>query len=134
MLLSGVFLQNQSYSRFNLPDEWGELIRASGLSVILLLSGFELNLTDIRKAGAVALRLTFIPGALEALVCGFSSSIIFGMPLSLGLCLGFILAAVSPAVVVTGMLNLQKRGYGTEKGIPSLIVAAASFDDVIAIS
>ena len=47
---------------------------------------------------------------------------------------GFVLAAVSPAVVVVGMFNLQQRGYGVEKGIPSLVVAAASFDDVVAIS
>ena len=48
--------------------------------------------------------------------------------------LGFVLAAVSPAVVVPGMLSLQERGYGTGKGIPTLVMAAASFDDVIAIS
>merc|ERR1719282_2119097 len=48
--------------------------------------------------------------------------------------MGFILAAVSPAVVVGGMFDLQRRGYGVDKGVPSLVVAAASFDDVVAIS
>ena len=32
------------------------------------------------------------------------------------------------------MFDLQKRGFGIAKGIPSLVVAAASFDDVVAIS
>merc|ERR1719476_438524 len=32
------------------------------------------------------------------------------------------------------MFDLQSRGYGVGKGIPSLVVAAASFDDVVAIS
>jgi NhaP-type Na+/H+ or K+/H+ antiporter len=50
------------------------------------------------------------------------------------LTLGFVLSAVSPAVVVPGMLSLQARGYGTGKGIPTLVMAAASFDDVLAIS
>jgi len=32
------------------------------------------------------------------------------------------------------MFDLQSRGYGVKKGVPSLVVAAASFDDVVAIS
>lgn len=48
--------------------------------------------------------------------------------------LGFILAAVSPALVVVGMLDLQQLGFGVKKGIPSLVIAAASFDDIVAIT
>ena len=40
----------------------------------------------------------------------------------------------SYALVVLGMFELQSRGFGVAKGIPSLVVAAASFDDVVAIS
>ena len=32
------------------------------------------------------------------------------------------------------MLDLQARGFGTAKGIPTMVVAAASFDDVLAIA
>jgi NhaP-type Na+/H+ or K+/H+ antiporter len=64
---------------------------------------------------------------------GFMAVVFFGMPIWLGLSLGFILAAVSPAVVVTSMIDLQHKGYGALKGIPSLIIAAASFDDIVAI-
>lgn len=46
----------------------------------------------------------------------------------------FILAAVSPAVVVPSLLNLSDRGYGLDKGIPTLVIAAASVDDVLAIT
>lgn len=48
--------------------------------------------------------------------------------------LGFILAAVSPAVVVTQMLGLMEKGIGTGKGIPTMILAGASIDDVFAIT
>ena len=51
-----------------------------------------------------------------------------------GFMLGFVLAAVSPAVVVPSLLSLQERGYGVDKGIPTLVIAAASVDDVLAIS
>ena len=46
----------------------------------------------------------------------------------------FVLAAVSPAVVVPCLLSLQEQGYGNDKGIPTLVIAAASIDDVLAIS
>lgn len=46
----------------------------------------------------------------------------------------FIQAAVSPAVVVPCLLTLSDQGYGLDKGIPTLVIAAASLDDVLAIS
>ena len=48
--------------------------------------------------------------------------------------LGFIIAAVSPAVVVPPMLNFISRGKGEKKGIPTIILAGASIDDVFAIT
>lgn len=44
--------------------------------------------------------------------------------------LGTVMAAVSPAVVVPRMLKLKENGYGTAKGIPQMIMAGASADDV----
>ena len=114
--------------------EWSGAIRSAGLSVILMRSGLELDLEAFQKIGWMAARLTVMPGLSEAVVCGLVATIIFDMHLTLGLSLGFILGAVSPAVVVLGMFDLQSRGYGVAKGIPSLVVAAASFDDVVAIS
>ena len=46
----------------------------------------------------------------------------------------FVIAAISPAVVVLGLLGLQKQGYGTAQGIPTLLIAAATGDDVLDIS
>lgn len=97
-------------------------------------SGLELDIQTLKRAGGAAMRLTACPGIVEAIVVGGLATAIFKMPIALGLTLGFILAAVSPAVVVSGMFELQKRGYGVRKGIPSIIVAAASFDDVVAIT
>jgi len=41
---------------------------------------------------------------------------------------------VSPAVVVPSLLLLDAQGYGVDKGIPTLVIAASSIDDVIAIT
>lgn len=45
-----------------------------------------------------------------------------------------MLSAVSPAVVVPSLLSLKEKGYGENKGISTLVIAASSFDDVIGIS
>ena len=117
-----------------LPESWSATIRVAGLSIIFIRSGLELDWRAFKRVGWVALRLTCLPGISEATVVGLAAMGLFQMNIFMGLTLGFILAAVSPAVVVNGMFALQKAGYGIAKGIPSLVVAAASFDDVVAIT
>lgn len=41
---------------------------------------------------------------------------------------------MSPAVVVPSMMALDAQGYGVSKGIPTLVIAASSIDDVICIT
>ena len=41
---------------------------------------------------------------------------LFELPIALALTAGFIQSAISPTVLVTGMLELQRRGYGQAKG------------------
>ena len=47
--------------------------------------------------------------------------------------MGCVMAAVSPAVIVPRMLKLKEEGYGTDKGIPQMIMAGASADDIFVI-
>ena len=47
--------------------------------------------------------------------------------------MGSVLAAVSPAVVVPRMVKLMDESYGVKEGIPQLILAGASVDDVYVI-
>ena len=56
------------------------------------------------------------------------------MPWSLCLAQGYTLGAVSPAVLVPSMMILHNNGYGVKKGIPTTLIAASSFDDIIAIT
>mmetsp|Transcript_34301 Transcript_34301/g.90215 ORF Transcript_34301/g.90215 Transcript_34301/m.90215 type:complete len:663 (+) Transcript_34301:61-2049(+) len=117
-----------------LPNNWASDIITFGLSIIFMRGGLELDLELVKKAGSAAIRLTVMPGVCEALMVAVFSMMIFGMSFILGLSLGFILAAVSPAVVVGAMFELKKKGYGVKQNIPTLVVAAASMDDVVAIS
>ncbi|CAH8438547.1 unnamed protein product [Schistosoma margrebowiei] len=62
------------------------------------------------------------------------SRFLIGWPWSWGAILGFVCAAVSPAVIVPNMMRLEVTGWGVAEGIPTLVVAASSLDDVVAIT
>jgi NhaP-type Na+/H+ or K+/H+ antiporter len=119
-----------------LPSTWSSALRAVCLTIILLRAGLGLNLQKLRKLAGATFRLSLFPNMAEALVVACVAIGIFSkfhMPFKFTLCLGFVLAAVSPAVVVPSLLDLSNRGYGLAKGIPSLVLAATSLDDVISI-
>merc|ERR1711978_53772 len=86
------------------------------------------------KLSAMVVRATFIPCFVEAVAVAILSNLILGFPWTVGFMLGFVLAAVSPAVIIPSLMTLSQRGYGVAKGIPTLVIAACSADDVVAIS
>ena len=65
--------------------------------------------------------------------CVIIAPVIFGITRIEAAVIGSVIAAVSPAVVVPRMLRLMDEKYGTQKGIPQMIMAAASVDDVFVI-
>jgi hypothetical protein len=71
---------------------------------------------------------------VEAFYDGGLAVAIFSMPVLLAFTMGFILKAVGPGLVVPAMFQLQKTGLGRDQGIPSTVVIAASFDDIVAIT
>ena len=108
--------------------------RKIALIIILLRAGLGISKEDLKKVGGPAIRLSCIPGLLEGFLIAYTSMKMFGFTFIQGGILGFIIAAVSPAVIVPSMLNLMERGLGDKKGIPTLILAGASIDDVFAIT
>lgn len=71
---------------------------------------------------------------LEGFTIAYISMKFFNFTLIQGGMLGFIIAAVSPAVIVPAMLSLMENGLGKKKNIPTLILAGASIDDLFAIT
>lgn len=108
--------------------------RKIALIIILLRAGLGISRESLNKVGYAAIRLSIIPGVLEGFAIGLISIPLLGFTWIQGGILGFILAAVSPAVIVPMMIQLSERGLGTDKNIPTLILAAASVDDVVAIT
>ncbi len=135
MLLLGVLVGPYGLNVLdqNLLTVSGEF-RKMALIVILLRAGFGINRDDLNAIGFTAFKMSFLPGVCEGVAVMFLSQWLLGFTWIQGGMLGFILAAVSPAVIVPFMLKLQELGYGESKRIPTMILAAASVDDVVAIT
>jgi NhaP-type Na+/H+ or K+/H+ antiporter len=109
-------------------------LRMMALIIILLRAGFELSRDVLKKVGLQALIMSFLPGLLEGGTIAWLGPKFLPVLTHLECAmLGFIVAAVSPAVVVPMMIGFIERRKGAEKGIPTMILAAASLDDVVAI-
>lgn len=135
MLVSGILLRNIPWQAIDAyPDKWGVQMRAAALATIFLRCGLELDLGTMNRFKYPAMRLAIIPGLAEALFDAGLATVLFKMDYTLGLTMGFILKAVGPGLVVPEMFRLQRQSIGTNEGIPSTVVIAASFDDVLAIT
>lgn len=109
-------------------------LRKIALIVILLRAGLGIEKDTLKQIGVPALKLSFLPGVLEGTAVMIISVYIFNISYIEAGMLAFIIAAVSPAVVVPQMLDLIEKKRGKKKGIPTLILAGASIDDVFAIT
>lgn len=108
--------------------------RKIALIIILLRAGLGISKEELNKVGSTAIKLSCIPGLLEGFTIAFLSTKLLGFSFVEGGILGFIIAAVSPAVVVPLMIQLNENRIGTNKNIPTLILAGSSLDDVFAIT
>lgn len=108
-------------------------LRQIALIIILVKAGLSLNLSDLKKVGRPAFMMAFVPACFEILSYLCFAPILFGISYIEAAVMGAVLSAVSPAVVVPRMVNLIEEKRGTEKGIPQMILAGASCDDIFVI-
>lgn len=108
-------------------------IRRIALIIILIRAGLKLSVDDLKKVGRPAILMCFLPATLELLGMLILAPRLLGISLLDAAILGAVVGAVSPAVIVPGMIKLIDKGYGTDKGIPQMILAGASVDDVFVI-
>jgi NhaP-type Na+/H+ or K+/H+ antiporter len=108
-------------------------IRKIALVIILTRAGLTLNLEDLKKVGRPAFLMCFVPATFEMIGMIILAPRLLDVSLIEAAVIGAVVAAVSPAVVVPKMIKLMEDGYGTKQGIPQLILAGASVDDVYVI-
>lgn len=105
-------------------------LRKMALIIILLKAGFSLDWQDLIRVGRPAILLSFLPASLELAGYFLFAPILLGLSGVEAAVMGTVLAAVSPAVVVPRMVYYMENRFGTEKGIPQMLLAGASCDDI----
>lgn len=108
-------------------------LRKVALIIILTRAGLSLDIGDLRKVGRSAVLLCFVPATFEIVGTIILAPRLLGASVLETAIIGSVIAAVSPAVVVPRMLRLMDEGYGAKQGIPQMILAGASVDDVYVI-
>lgn len=108
-------------------------LRKIALIIILTRAGLGLDLSGLKKLGRPAILMCFVPASFELIGMLLLAPKLIGVTILEAAVMGAVLAAVSPAVVVPRMVKLTEEGYGVKEGIPQLILAGASVDDVYVI-
>ena len=108
-------------------------LRKIALIIILTRAGFGLDLSGLKKLGRPAILMCFVPPTFELIGMIIIAPKLMGISVLEAAIMGSVLSAVSPAVVVPRMVKLMDEGYGVKEGIPQLILAGASVDDVYVI-
>lgn len=108
-------------------------IRKIALIIILTRAGLGLDVQGLKRIGRPAFLMCFVPASFELIGMLILAPKLLGLSILEAAIMGAVLAAVSPAVVVPRMVKLTEEGYGCDKGIPQLILAGASVDDVYVI-
>ena len=108
-------------------------LRQIALIIVLTRAGLSMDFAALRRVGRPAILLCFVPACFEMAGTVLLAPPLLGLSRIESAVLGAVIAAVSPAVVVPKMLRLTEERLGTDKGIPQLIMAGASVDDVFVI-
>lgn len=108
-------------------------LREMALVIILTRAGLSLNVEELKKIGLPAILMSFVPAILEISAITVLAPLFFDLSYIESALMGTVVAAVSPAVIVPLMLKIKAQGYGQKRGIPQLVLAGASLDDIFVI-
>jgi NhaP-type Na+/H+ or K+/H+ antiporter len=131
-LVVGLIIGNFFNFNYLITDQVVRIVTTFALSIILLKAGLGIEKAIIRKIGIRVLLLGTIPNIIEALVLTAISYYLLSFGIYEAFMFGFIISAVSPAVVIPSMTKLMDEGY--DKHVTTLNLAATSFDDVVSLT
>uniref|UniRef100_A0A0N4U678 Na_H_Exchanger domain-containing protein n=1 Tax=Dracunculus medinensis TaxID=318479 RepID=A0A0N4U678_DRAME len=106
--LCGIFYRNMPvFSEFLLINHsMHHFLAKSAFTIILIRGGISLDFNALKKQKAI-------------------------ISLSLS---ASTLAATSPAVTIPTMISLIKKGYGSDSGVPTVVLASAAIDNLICLT
>ena len=134
MLLAGILLGPYVLNVLDssVIDMSGDL-RKIALIIIIAKAGLSLDIMDLKRIGRPAVMLCFVPATFELIAFVLFAPSIMGVTLLQAAILGAVMGAVSPAVTVPRLTKMIDDGYGVKKGIPQMLIAGASADDIYVI-
>ncbi|KRT86794.1 Na/H antiporter [Oryctes borbonicus] len=135
MLITGLVLQNVGIVDIN--ESFGEVtkeLRKIALVIILIRAGLDLDPLALKRLKFITIKVGLVPWVVEAVVITLTTHFLLDLPWIWAVMLGVLIAAVSPAVVVSCLFRLRSKGYGVAKGIPTLIIAVAGIDDATSVA
>ena len=135
MMIAGVLIGPYGLNKTpELALELAPILKDVALIIVLFIGGLGIGADQIKKIGRPAILLSIIPATLEGFAIAYLSTVFLGFTFIQGAILGFIIAAVSPAVLIPSMVSLIDKNIGQKKSIPQLLLVGASADDTIAIT
>ena len=129
MILGPYALNLLSDSLLNISAD----LRQLALIIILTRAGLSLDVEALKRVGRPAVLMCFVPACFEILGMTLLAPLLLGVSTLDAAIMGAVVGAVSPAVIVPRMIRLSEEGWGVDRGIPQLILAGASVDDVFVI-
>lgn len=135
MLLTGIIFQNLGLVNITGQNViLNQELRKISLVIILMRAGLGLDATVMKKHYVAILQIGLLPWLTECICIGISTHFLLDLPWIWSFLLGTMIASVSPAVVVPCLFRLREAGYGVNKGIPTLVLAAAAIDDSVSVA
>ncbi len=108
-------------------------VRLGALALVLLRAGLGLSMGDLRRGGALAFRLGLLPMLGDALAVALAARLLLSLSWPAAMVLGFTVAAISPAIVIPGLLALLERHRGGRRRVLTALLAGAPLDNLVAV-
>lgn len=115
-----------------LSTGWSKSIRAVAIAIVLLKAGLGLDLSTVRAYGFAVPAMAVLPSLLESLVGAGIATALFDLPFLVAWILGFVCAAVGPAIVSSGCARAKQHGFSART--PNFLITSACFDESFCIS
>ncbi|KAI6206033.1 hypothetical protein M3Y94_00859800 [Aphelenchoides besseyi] len=135
MLMAGILVRNVSFlsTVFCIDSDWSRIITKLAVILILMRCGINLQPEVLRNSWASFLSLGFVSTTVEAAAIFVVSFLILETSIPMAIAFAYVLCSTSPAVTVPSMIRLQDKQLGVAEGIPTILLASATIDNIYCI-
>ncbi len=138
MIAGGAVAAALPWQQLQLPGEGLDSVaaplRLAVLALVMLRAGLALGPADLRAAGLLAVKLGSLPMLAEATAVAAAGHWVLGLSWPPALVLGFLITAISPAIVIPGLVELLPRYQGRARRVLAALLAGAPLDNVLALA